>query len=78
MDLWLVTIENWPHATNAGGHADQVAAGARSANYPVRAVDIKDALMIAEAIVMGIKSNPRVWRAPITGIVRAPVEKTDD
>lgn len=70
MDLWKVTIEAWPHQTGEGRDEDQKAAGERSANYTVRAVDMGDALKAAEYIAMGVRANPRVWRAPITAIVK--------
>lgn len=65
MYLWKVTIEAWPFST-----FDQSLAGERSRNYVVRAVDIGDALKAAEHIATGIRSNPAVWRAPITSIIK--------
>lgn len=70
MDAWKITIEAWPHSTGRGQAIDQKDAGERSASYVVRAQDAKDALQFAEAIAMGIRSNPMVWRAPITAIVK--------
>lgn len=70
MDRWKITIEAWPHATDEGRAADQVAAGELSADYVVRALDAEHALQFAEAIAMGVRANPRVWRAPITALVK--------
>jgi hypothetical protein len=70
MDLWKVTIEAWPHSTGRGAQVDQHEAGERVASYPVRAVDMADAMRMAEAVAMGVRANPMVWRAPITAIVK--------
>lgn len=72
MELWKVTIEAWPFfcGTDKTTEEAQSAAGNRSASYAVRAVDIADALRMAEAIAMGIRANPAVWRAPITSIIK--------
>jgi len=70
MDRWMITIEAWPHSTDNGNEEDQKRAGDRSKNYVVRAIDAAQALEFAEAIAMGVRSNPMVWRAPITAIVK--------
>lgn len=70
MDMWKITIEAWPHQTGAGIEADQKAAGERFTDYAIRAVDASDALRMAEAIAMGVRANPIVWRAPITAIIQ--------
>ena len=69
-DLWLVTIEVWPHSTGKGQVADQASAGDRVQNFAVRAVDIAAALELAECIAQGMRTNPMVWRAPIKAIVQ--------
>jgi hypothetical protein len=69
MRLWIVTIEAWPHSTGNGNEIDQAAAGDRIKSYPVRAEDMADAFRMAEAIAMGVRANPAVWRAPITAII---------
>lgn len=67
MNRWKITIEAWPYF-----EVDQKAAGDRSNNYVVRAIDAAAALEFAEAIAMGVRANPMVWRAPITAIVQEP------
>ena len=69
-DLWLVTIEAWPHSTGKGADNDQKSAGERSQNLAVHAEGMAAALEIAEAIAQGIRTNPMVWRAPIVAIVQ--------
>jgi hypothetical protein len=70
MQRWLVTIEAWPHSTGKGQDADQKAAGDRVQKFAVRAGDMEDALQAADYIAQGMRTNPMVWRAPITGIVQ--------
>lgn len=70
MGPWIVTIEAWPFSTSNGTEIDQKAAGQRSVNYAVRAMDAADALRIAEYIATGVRANPMVWRAPITSIIK--------
>lgn len=70
MRRWLITIEAWPHSTGNGQTADQAAAGDRVQSYCVNARDIAEALYLANCIVKGMKSNPMVWEAPITGITQ--------
>lgn len=69
MDQWKITIEAWPHSTGKGQEADQAAAGPRVNHFVIRAVDCADALKFAEAIAMGMRVNPMIWRAPIKGII---------
>ena len=64
MKRWKITIEAWPFS-----QVSQELAGKRSNDYPVRAEDMADAFRQAEAIAMGVRANPAVWRAPITAIV---------
>lgn len=68
MNRWKITIEAWPHSTGNGQEADQKLAGNRSTDYVVRALDMADAMKFAEAIAMGVRANPMVWRAPIKAI----------
>lgn len=70
MDRWKVQIEAWPHSTGSGIEKDQKQVGERVQIYCVRAIDIADALKCAELIAQGMRSNPMVWRAPITEIVK--------
>jgi hypothetical protein len=67
---WKVTIEAWPHFTGQGREADQAKAGQRVQTYRVGAVDIRRALLCAEHIASGMRSNPMVWQAPIMAIER--------
>jgi hypothetical protein len=69
-DRWKITIEAWPHSTGNGSHKDQEAAGERSKDYVIRAEGMAAAVEFAEAIAMGVRSNPMVWRAPIIAIVK--------
>ena len=71
MDLWLVEIEAWPQSTGRGADVDQKEAGERCKSYPVRAIDMGEAFRMAEAIAMGVRANPMVWRAPIVKIEKA-------
>ena len=64
----MITIEAWPHSTGNGAEADQKLAGDRSKDYVVEALDFKEAFKFAEAIAMGMRANPMVWRAPIVAI----------
>ena len=70
MTRWIVTIEAWPHSSGNGQENDQKAAGERTSNYTVRAIDIAQALEFAEAIAMGMRHNTMVRRAPIVSIVK--------
>ena len=69
---WRITIEAWPCSAGNGNEPDQAAAGERSSEYVVTAQDIRGALTHAEDIQVGIRHNPAVREAPITGIVRIP------
>jgi len=69
-DRWLVTIEAWPHSTGNGADKDQLAAGDRTQKFAVRAEGMADAFRCAEFIAQGMRTNPMVWRAPITAIVK--------
>lgn len=77
MTRWKVTIAAWPHSTGEGRDTDQRAAGERSKDYVVRAMDFQGAVVLAEAIAMGVRANPAVWRAPIEAIVKQPHEGSD-
>lgn len=70
MYQWTVKIEVWPYSTDKGVDADQIACGDKCITRLVRADDIKEALNFANLIVEGIKTNPRVWQAPIMSIER--------
>lgn len=76
-DRWMVTIEAWPHSTGNGNQADQKAAGDRVQNFAVRAIDASEALKCAELIAQGMRTNPMVWRAPITAIVKSASPASD-
>lgn len=67
---WKIEIEVWPYSTGAGSAEDKKAVGERSHQFVVPADDIHEAVKKAELIVQGIKTNPRVWQAPIMGITR--------
>lgn len=67
---WKITIEAWPHSTGKGADEDQKAAGDRVQVYYTRAESIHEAAGHAKLIVAGMESNPMVWQAVITGIVR--------
>lgn len=69
MDRWKITIEAWPFSVG-GAVPDQAAAGDRAKDYVVRAEDAAEAMRLAEAIAMGVRANPAVWRAPITGVIK--------
>jgi hypothetical protein len=71
-DRWRITIEAWPHSTGNGQDEDQKLAGERIQHYTVRGVSIDEALEAAKHIATGMRSNPMVWRAPITEIVKDP------
>lgn len=66
---WKITVCVWPYSTGVGAAEDQKAAGERTQVLEVSATDIRDALRQAELFVQGIKTNPRVWQAPIKSIV---------
>jgi hypothetical protein len=68
MHRWRIIIEAWPHSTGAGQEADQKAAGERESYFYVSANDIGEAMRMAQCFAEGIKHNPAVWEAPITGI----------
>ncbi|WP_421991716.1 hypothetical protein [Roseococcus sp.] len=70
MSRWCITIETWPFSTGAGQSEDQKAAGERVTTHFVEALEIAEALDKAKLIAAGIKHNPRVWEAPITGITK--------
>jgi hypothetical protein len=70
VNRWHIIIEAWPHSTGNGQTADQAAAGERVQSYYVDAEDIAAALKMATCIVNGMLSNPMVWHAPITSIVK--------
>lgn len=70
MSLWKVTIEAWPHSSGRGNVIDQKEAGERVQSFAVRADNMEDALQAAEFIAQGMRTNPMVWRAPITAIIQ--------
>lgn len=72
MRRWKITIEAWPFFLGCSQEEAQKLAGERSKDYVVCAIDASQELAFAEAIAMGVRSNPAVWRAPITAIVQAP------
>jgi hypothetical protein len=71
MDAWLIRIEAWPHSSGRGQDVDQAQAGPRQQSFVVRAIDARGALERAELIAEGMRTNPMVWRAPITEIRKA-------
>ena len=68
MSKWAVKIETWPYSTGKGSAVDQEACGDRSSTYTIEAGCIRAALEKSELIVHGIRTNPRVWLAPIVSI----------
>lgn len=70
MERWQITIEAWPHSTGNTREKDQEAAGERLQSYYVDAENIKEAVRIGGYISEAMQSNPAVWRAPITAIMR--------
>ena len=67
---WKIIIEAWPHSSGKGQEADQAAAGEREQYFYCSAEDIQDAMRFADCFAEGMKSNPAVWVAKITGINR--------
>jgi hypothetical protein len=73
MRRWKITIEAWPFSMEKCTAEDaQKLAGERSKDYVVRAIDAAQALEFADAIAMGVRSNPAVWRAPIVALAQEP------
>lgn len=70
-DRWLIRIKAWPHSTGRGQEIDQAQAGEPESTFVVKANDMKEALKCGELIVMGMRTNPIVWLAPITEIRQA-------
>jgi hypothetical protein len=68
MHDWTIKMEVWPGMSGAGQDADQQACGGRQRSFDVKAEEISDALAIANHIITGIQTNPRVWRCHITSI----------
>ncbi len=67
---WKIRIDVWPHSTGQGASVDQGACGPRTQIFNVIAGDIREAIGVAQMIVKGIKTNPRVWEAPIFEVSR--------
>lgn len=66
---YKISIDVWPHSTGVGQDVDQAACGERTQGYNVHASDFEDAVKQAKLLARGIEANPRVWRAPIAGII---------
>jgi len=67
---WIITIRCFPHSTKNGHEVDQKTVGMPVQNYTVRADGIDDAMNLANAIDVGIHSNPMVWKTEIVGVVQ--------
>jgi hypothetical protein len=67
---WIITIWCAPHSTGDGYENDQKKVGARIQRYPVDADGIDNAMKLANAIKMGIESNPMVWNVEIIGVIQ--------
>lgn len=61
---WKVVIEAWPYF---GTKQEEVSP--RSRVFSIQASDFEDAVRQARGIQIGIKSDDRVWEAPIMSVV---------
>lgn len=68
MSDWNIRIRVWPHSTGKGADKDQEACGPKEQSFTVAAQDFAEAARMAKLIVMGIETNPMVWKAPIRWI----------
>jgi hypothetical protein len=66
---YVATILFWPFSTHAGTEADQKACGDREQKFEFAAADFEDAHKQVKLLLRGIKTNPRLWKAPIKSIV---------
>lgn len=67
---WRATVNVWPFATGDGSEADQKACGPREVKTEFVADSIEEAISLTKVFVLGIKTNPRVWQAPIFALER--------
>ena len=72
MARWKIVIEAWPHSSGRGEEEDQKRAGDRVHYFYVDADGINEALRCAHCFAEGMKRNPMVWQAPITGVYVNP------
>lgn len=67
---WEIIIEVWPYSTGQGADTDQQACGPRTHLQIIRADDFAIASKYANVAACALKSNPRVWQAPIASVRR--------
>lgn len=65
MYKWRVTIEIWPFSGTT-----QENAGQRKNDFIVLGESMATAFEKADLIAMGMRTNPKVWRAPIVSIAQ--------
>lgn len=68
MGRWVATIEAWPYCSGNGGEADQKRAGERVQTFYFNADDFDQAAEKARLIAIGMKTNPAIYKTPITGV----------
>lgn len=74
---WRITIDIYPYSVENNEADRKACGGERSFGRLVRAQDIHAAIQAANLIVAGIRINPRVWKAPIKGVVEYEGEIRD-
>ncbi len=70
-EKWFVLIRCAPFSTGRGQTTDQKDIGPEYKSFSVVAWGFHQAMEKAEAIILGIRTNPMVWTSEIIGVVQA-------
>ncbi len=68
---WFILIRVSPFSTGRGRTTDQKDVGPEYKPFQVKAWGFHQAMQMAEAIILGIRSNPMVWTSEIIGVIHA-------
>jgi hypothetical protein len=65
-EKWIAIVELWPY------HGiSQMQTGPRSVRVIVGGHDILQAMASVEVFVLGLKTNPNIWQAPVMSLARS-------
>jgi hypothetical protein len=65
-EMWVAIVELWPYSG-----ISQMQTGPRAVRVVVGGHDIRQAMVSVEMFVLGLKTNPNIWQAPVMSIVRS-------
>jgi hypothetical protein len=65
-DKWVAIVELWPYSG-----ISQMQTGPRSVRVVVDGQDIRQAMASVDMFVLGLKTNPNVWQAPVMSLTRS-------